>query len=212
MKMRNTWRLQDGAVPPPEMDQEPQFVEYKEPGFVEIVNNQMYYYADIDREKTLALTKNLKQLEDELITRRQVWDLSEIPTLHLHLQSYGGHAHAGFAAYDHIRTMQNPIYTYVDGVCASAATLIILAGKKRFIQRNAYMLIHQLRTDYWGTFTHDQMKDQQENNENLMTAIKKVYLEKTKLTAKKLDELLKHDLYFNAEKCIEFGLVDEIVG
>ena len=211
--MRNTWRLQDGAtVPAPELDQEPQFVEYKEPGFVEIVNNQMYYYADIDREKTLALTKNLKQLEDELITRKQVWALSEIPTLHLHIQSYGGFAHAGFAAYDHIRMLEIPVYTYVDGVAASAATLIILAGKKRFIQRNAYMLIHQLRTDYWGTFTHEQMKDQQENNENLMTALKTVYLEKTKLTAKKLDELLKSDLYFNAEQCIEYGLVDEIVG
>jgi len=212
MITKNNWKLQEGSVPPPEMDQEPQFVEYKEPGFVEIINNQMYYYADIDREKTLALTKNLKNLEDELITRRQVWNLSEIPTLHLHIQSYGGYAHAGFSAYDHIRTLDIPIYTYVDGVAASAATLLILAGKKRFIQRNAFMLIHQLRTDYWGTFTHEQMKDQQENNENLMSALKRVYLEHTKLTEEKLEELLKHDLYFDAEKCLEFGLVDEIVG
>lgn len=210
--MRNLWKMQEGSVPPPELDQEPQFVEYKEPGFVEIINNQMYYYADIDREKTLVLTKNLKQLEDELITRKQVWDLSEIPILHLHIQSYGGFAHAGFAAYDHIRSLNIPLYTYVDGVCASAATLLILGGKKRFIQKNAFMLIHQLRTDYWGTFTHEQIKDQQENGENLMKALKSVYLEKTKLTAKKLDELLKHDLYFNSAQCLEFGLVDEIIG
>ena len=209
--MKNNWRLQDGSVPIPEMDKEPQFVEYKEPGFVEIINNQMYFYADIDREKTLLLTKNLKSLEDELITRTKVWKLSETPTLHLHIQSYGGYAHAGFAAYDHITNLEIPIYTYVDGVAASAATLIILAGKKRFIYKNGYMLIHQLKTDYWGTFTHEQMKDQHKNNENLMKALKTVYLEKTKLTQKKLDELLKHDLYFNAEQCLAFGLIDEIV-
>ena len=147
-----------------------------------------------------------------MITRTQIWGLSEIPTLHLHIQSYGGFAHAGFSAYDHIRNLSIPIYTHVDGVAASAATLLILAGKKRFIQRNSFMLIHQLKTDYWGSFTHEQMKDQQENSENLMNALKTVYLEKTKLTAKKLEELLKHDLYFNAEQCLEFGLVDEIVG
>jgi ATP-dependent Clp endopeptidase proteolytic subunit ClpP len=206
------WKLQEGSVPPPELDQEPQFVEYKEPGFVEIVNNQMYYYADIDREKTLVLTKNLKQLEDELITRRQVWSLSEIPTLHLHIQSYGGFAHAGFAAYDHIRNLNIPIYTYVNGVAASAATLLILAGKKRFIQKNSFMLIHQVRTDYWGTFTHEQMKDQMKNDEKLMESLKKVYLKETKITEEKLEELLKHDLYFNAEQCLEYGLVDEIIG
>jgi ATP-dependent protease ClpP protease subunit len=210
--MKNVWKLQDGSVPSPEMDKEPQFVEYKEPGFVEIINNQMYYYADIDREKTLVLTKNLKQLEDELITRKQVWDLSEIPILHLHIQSYGGFAHAGFAAYDHIKSLNIPIYTYVDGVAASAATLIILAGTKRYIYENGFMLIHQVRTDFWGTFTHEQMKDQMENDERLMANLKKLYLKETKLTEEKLNELLKHDLYFTADQCLEYGLVDGILG
>ena len=191
---------------------EPLLNEYKEPGFVEIVNNRIYFYADIDREKTLVLTKNLKNLEDELITRKQVWDLNEIPTLHLHIQSPGGQAHAGFAMYDLIRNLQIPIYTYVDGVAASAATLLIIAGKKRFIYKNSFMMIHQVKHDFWGIFTHENLKDQMENDENDMKILKTVYLKETKLTEEKLDELLKHDLYFTAEQCLECGLVDHIIG
>lgn len=205
--MKNRWNLSDSA---PDIDKEPQLIEYKEPGFVEIVNNRLYFYADVDREKTLILTKNLKSLEDDLISKRQTWKLSEI-ILHLHIQSYGGYAHAGFALYDHIKELEIPIHTYVDGVVASAATLPILAGDRRFIYRNGFMLIHQLRMEYWGTFTHEQLKDQQKNSDNLMEALKRIYLEKTKLTSKKLDELLKRDLYFNAEQCLEYGLVDEII-
>jgi ATP-dependent Clp endopeptidase proteolytic subunit ClpP len=210
--MKNSRRLQENITPQEELLVEPILNEAKEPGFVEIINNRIYFYADIDREKTLVLTKNLKNLEDELITRKQVWDLSEIPTLHLHIQSYGGAAHAGFAAYDLIRNLQIPIHTYVDGVAASAATLLIVAGKKRFIHQNSFMLIHQARYDLWGTLTHHQLEDQLENDRNLMKTLKKVYLKETKITEEKLDELLKHDLYFTAEQCLKYGLVDEIIG
>ena len=36
-----------------------------------------------------------------------------------------------------------PIYTYVEGVVASAATIISIAGKKRFMTPNSMLMIHQ---------------------------------------------------------------------
>ena len=211
----------DKAVPEPTINQEPQIVEYKEPGFVETVNNRIYFYADIEREKMLMFIKTLKDKGDEMIARKLTWNLEEVPPIHIHIQSYGGWAHAGFSGFDHISSMKYrwspelevdiPIYTYVDGVAASAATLLVIGGTKRFIQRNGFMMIHQIRTDYWGTYTHEEMKDHQKNNENLMAALKRLYLERTKIPEKTLDELLTRDLYFTAEECVEYGLVDSII-
>ena len=45
----------------------------------------------------------------------------------------------------------------------------------------------------------------------LMTMIKKIYQEYTSVPNKKLDEILKHDIWWDADKCVENGLVDEIM-
>jgi len=200
---------QGKPVEPPKSDE--QIVDYKEPGFVEVIGNVIYFYADIDSSKSLHLIKTIKEKEAELLTKQRTMRLNEVPAIHLHIQSYGGWAHAGLAGHDHLMNLEIPLYTYVDGVSASAATLWTVAGNKRFISKNSFMLIHQVIYSYWGTYTHENLKDEIKNSESLMKVLKRIYLDRTKIPAKKLDELLKHDLYFSAEECVEYGLVDEII-
>lgn len=211
---RNRFTFQDD-VAKPTIEQEsphPQLIEYKEPGYVEVINNRIYFYADIDREKVLTLVKTLKEREDEMFMRHKTWQMDTVPNLRLYIQSYGGMAHAGFAAYDHIKNMNIKVHTYVDGVVASAATLITLAGSRRYIHKHAFMMIHQARMDYWGSYTHNELEDQSKNSKNLMIALKNVYLKETKIPEEKLDEILDHDLLFTSDECLKYGLVDEIIG
>ena len=49
-----------------------------------------------------------------------------------------------------------------------------------------------------------------ENLDVLMKTIKDIYRKYTKMTNKQIDNLLKHDLYFDARACVEVGLVDDI--
>ena len=45
----------------------------------------------------------------------------------------------------------------------------------------------------------------------MMKTIKDVYKKYTKVPMKKLDEILKHDLLWDAKTCKEYGLIDEII-
>ena len=45
----------------------------------------------------------------------------------------------------------------------------------------------------------------------MMETIKRVYKEYTKVPEKKLDEILKHDLMWDAETCLKYGLIDNII-
>ena len=211
MKYRRAWLQQEEENPIKKNDEQPNLNDYKEPGYVEVINNRIYFYADIDQSKILHLIKTIKEKEDEMIVKQRTWLLDAPPTIHLHIQSYGGYVHAGMAAYDHIKNLKVPVHTYVDGVSASAATLLNISGVKRFIYKNAFMLIHQISYAYWGTFTHENLKDEMQNSDNLMTVLKKIYLESTGIPEKKLNELLKKDLYFTAEDCLKYNLVDSII-
>ena len=71
------------------------------------------------------------------------------------------------------------------------------------------MLIHQLSSSLWGTY--ENLKDGQKNNDMLMQKIKQIYIENTKIPKRKLNEILKHDLWWDAKTCLEYGLIDEII-
>jgi ATP-dependent protease ClpP protease subunit len=71
------------------------------------------------------------------------------------------------------------------------------------------MLIHQLSGAMWGKF--QEMQDDMQNSEMLMKKIKKIYSENTKIPKEELDKILKHDIWWEAEKCLEYGLIDEII-
>ena len=71
------------------------------------------------------------------------------------------------------------------------------------------MLSHQVSTQLWGTYAY--FDDEKKNLDLMMKTIKDVYKKYTKLPMRKLDEILKHDLMWDAKTCLEYGLIDEIV-
>ena len=55
------------------------------------------------------------------------------------------------------------------------------------------------------------LKDDMKNNDLLMKTIKQIYTEHTKIPKKKLNEVLKRDLWWDAKTCLEYGLIDDII-
>jgi ATP-dependent Clp protease protease subunit len=165
-------------------------------------DNRIWFYADIDIETCLHLNATLRKIDKELA------HISE-PVIHLHINSFGGSVIAALATIDTIRTLKSKVYTYVDGGAASAATLISSVAHRRFIGKYSSMLIHQIRSESGGKL--EEMEDEIKNTRQFMELIKNIYKKHTKIPAKKLDELLKSDLWMDSTQCLEYGLVDEIL-
>ena len=194
--------------PSPKEDSKSQQEEKARPSFVEVVENRIYFYSRIETEKILQLNRNILSMGINL--QREATIQNRGPAnIYLHIQSYGGSIFAGMAGMDEIIKSVVPVYTMIDGCCASAATFLSVCGKKRFINRHAYMLIHQLSSFMWGKY--EEFKDEMQNLDKIMVMIKQVYKEYTRIPMSKLDEILKHDLWFEADECLEYGLVDEII-
>ena len=201
------WSKNGKEIKPQEKESQPPG-EHKEPSFVEIVENRIYFYSDVDMEKILQLNKNIRNKGIDLQREAMVQNRNPA-NIYLHIQSFGGSIFAGMAGMDEIIKSVVPVHTIIDGCCASGATFLSVCGKKRFINRHAYMLIHQLSSCMWGKY--EEFKDEMKNLDKLMIMIKGVYKEYTTIPMKKLEGILKHDLWFTAEECKEYGLVDEII-
>lgn len=183
----------------------------KNPLTVESVNNHIYFYSDVNSDRCLALMKEIRnkdeQFRNEYISRSLPKEFPMIP-IWLHINSPGGGLFSAFAVADQIKKIKTPVYSIVEGYSASAATVISMSCAKRYIQPNAFMLIHQLSSFMWGKY--EEMKDDMHLCDMAMDTLISFYKDNSNLDEKKIKELLKRDSWFSTEKCIEMGLADSI--
>ena len=176
---------------------------------ISVHENKIYYYAGVNRDSASELNKKIGELESKSLTLCNNLDLEVPPTIKIYINSGGGSVVSGISSMDTILRTKVPVHTYVDGFAASAATFLSVVGSRRFMSRNSYMLIHQLSTQFWGKY--QEFEDEKKNLDLMMITIKNVYKKYTKVPLKELNTILKHDLLWDAEKCLEYGLIDEII-
>ena len=171
-------------------------------------NNHIYFYSDINRDSIYKLIALIREAERFCILTGLEISLMEPLPIYLHINSYGGCIHSAFAAIDAIAGCRVPVHSVVEGSTASAGTLISISCNKRYIRKNAYMLIHQLSSSCWGKMS--EIDDEYKNITDLMDHVKRIYEERATISEKKLRKLLKHDLWLDSTVAIANGLADEI--
>lgn len=176
---------------------------------IESFNNDVYFYSEVSRTNNLTLNKKIDSLATKYINFSNSLGMEEVPSIRLHINSYGGSVFAAFSSVDYILNSHVPVVSIIEGCAASAATLMSVVAPHRAINKHSFMLIHQLSAGHWGKF--EELKDDMANSELLMKKIKGIYQEHTKIPKKKLEEILKRDLWWDADTCLEYGLVDEII-
>jgi ATP-dependent protease ClpP protease subunit len=166
-------------------------------------SNHIYFNDDINYNTAFKLNNALRLME----TKLKSLNIDNIP-IYLHLTTNGGIIHSAFSIIDCMNSITLPIYTVIEGFVASAGTLISVNGEKRYIGKNAYVLIHELRSGVWGKMS--EMEEEMTNIKKIQEHLINIYLEKTKIKRKKLNKILKKDIEWNADEAIEFGIADEI--
>lgn len=162
--------------------------------YIKVEGPDVFFYCDVSVESVAELCAAVKKVEREFY--------ESIVRIHIH--SDGGDLHAGLAAMDFLKSLRSHVVTIAEGMCASAATFIFLGGDSRIVCPNAYLLIHQLGSEFWGKY--EEMKDEMQHCERLMKHMKRIYLRETNLPEEKLDKLMKRDLYLSYKKCVKYGI------
>lgn len=183
--------------------------EDTESTYVKVHGNEVFFHCEVNEDSVLELVTKLRALVKHL---RKIYidlDIEQDPAVTLYIKSDGGDLYSGFSAMDHIRSLRAHVTTVADGVCASAATLLLLAGKTRKMSENSYVLIHQISADgVWGKY--EELKDRMQNFTKDMDRMQKVYETETNISSKKLKKILKKDLYLDAEQCMRYGIISPL--
>lgn len=174
--------------------------------------NHIWFNTSVTKNTTNRLVRMIHNKNIEF--KESIQELSEVANLqpkplYLHINSYGGDLLAVMAVIDAIKNSKIPIHTIVEGVAASAGTLMSVVGHKRMMTENSYMLIHQLSTGMYGKM--EELEEEMVNNKVFMDRIKKIYETHTLMKKNEISNALKHDLWWDSTTCLKKGLIDEIV-
>ena len=168
---------------------------------VKIIENNIYFYGEVSWASVLELNIAIKKLNGSATARTS-------NNINLFIHSDGGCLMAGLSGMDHIINSKVHITTIVDGFAASAASMLLLGGHTRKMMKHAIVLIHQLSTGLWGKY--EELKDEIKNCDLLMKNAIEIYKEYTEIPEKRLNRLMKKDIYLNFNKCIKYKIVDEV--
>ena len=182
-------------------------IEEEEPEVTKTIGNEIHFYGEITPENTLEFVESFRKLEIHLL--KQKADLIGYePEIRIHIMSEGGDMFSGFTLKNVIEKSRVKVVTIAQGACCSAATFMFLGGSERRMGENAYLLIHQLSTDFWGKY--QDLKDEVKSCDNFMASLKKMYMSKTKIPEKKFKKLMKKDLFLSASKCLKYEIAHAI--
>tara|TARA_Y100000389_G_C17377944_1_gene472700 strand:- start:180 stop:782 length:603 start_codon:yes stop_codon:yes gene_type:complete len=175
--------------------------------YLKTIGNNIYFHCEVNKKSVLKLIEELTKLKDILLDLKSKYGSKQEINIYIH--SDGGDLFAGLSAMHHIENLDIHVNTIVDGVAISAASFILLGGHTRKMFPYSMVLIHQLKTGFWGT--HQGLMDEMKNSDLIMNNLKKIYTTKTNIKIKKLNELLKRDLYLTSHECLDFNIVNEII-
>ncbi|MFB7119735.1 head maturation protease, ClpP-related [Bacillus thuringiensis] len=139
---------------------------------------------------------------------REALDDVEANEIELHIHSNGGDAFEGIAICNYLRNHKAKITAIIDGMAASAASLIAMGADKIVMPNNTVMMVHRAATFAYGNAVS--MEKQAKMLRDVDKALIQTYKNRFKGRFSELEKLLDDETYMTAEQAKKYGFCDVI--
>ena len=135
-------------------------------------------------------------------------NLGPVSTIRVRANSGGGDVFEATAIYNILSNHPARIIMQIEGVAASAMTLISMAGDEIHIAENAHYMIHRASGAAFGN--SDDLRNYLKLLDNADSLIRLTYSKRTGLTDGELIDLMNHDNWMTATEALDLGFVDVV--
>lgn len=137
--------------------------------------------------------------------------LGDIPRLTVRINSNGGDVFAAIAMYTMLKDHPAFITVKIDGIAASAATIIANSGNVVKAPAAAQYMVHDPLVVLWGSYNPTDLEKMSETLDKVKASILAAYALKTKKDKSELSNMMTKETWMTAEEAKEAGFIDEIM-
>lgn len=175
--------------------------------------------GEADSEPELELYGYISEYswwEDDITPKKFRDDLNKYGAggpITIRMNSYGGDVVAASLINTFIRDYPGRVTVQIDGVAASAATVVAVAGDVVKMQETAYFMIHDpLVLFFLAALNIEELDRLSASLKAVKEGIVNAYETKTGLSRPRLSKLMTEETWMDARKAVDLGFVDEIIG
>ncbi len=136
-------------------------------------------------------------------------DALDVDEIQLHINSPGGNVFEGNTIYNALKQHKAKVTVTVDGVAASIASVIAMAGDHVRMPENAMMMIHDPLGIVVGNSAA--MRKQAEALDKIKQSIVSAYMTRTTEDRSKIESMMSRETWLTAEEAVEIGFADEVM-
>lgn len=178
-------------------------------GSIEIKNQteaaaDLCFFGDINSESLGEWQKYYPEDKAPKDVQDFLDQLDGVSKINVHINSGGGSVFGGIAIYNILKRHSAEIIVYVEGLAASIASVIAMAGDKIIIPANAQMMIHKPSSIAWGNA--EEMRKEADVLDGCQKVILNTYMQHVKegVTAEEIDALINAETWKNGEEWQEY--------
>jgi len=198
--MSNPIRCFDGNAKPHEP-----FWAFRNADQTESGETELEIYGPISEFSWWGDEVTPKMFKDELYTKGKNGPVT------VRLNSYGGDLIAASVMAATLRDYPGKTTVKVDGIAASAAVMVAIAGDRTQIQASAYMMIHNPLVGLLGYYNVEDLKGFVDDLKVIKDGIVEGYQAKTQMEAEKLAKLMNDETWMTASEAVAYGFADEVL-
>ena len=136
---------------------------------------------------------------------------ADVQNINIYINSCGGSVMEGLAIYNQLARHKAYKTAYIDGFACSIASVIPMAADKIVMPKASMLMIHNAWTIAAGNAS--ELRKIANDLDEMSQTIAQAYLQKSngKIDAETLKALMDGESYLSSDKCLEYGLCDEVV-
>lgn len=162
----------------------------------------LFFYGDIVSE-----TWQSEWYEDDMApgdVKKFLDQLDGTENINIHINSGGGSVFGGIAIYNMLRRNNAHKTVYVDGLAASIASVIMMAGDEIVMPKNATVMIHKPSASYFFTTKNaDDLRKDAESLDTCQEAIMQTYMTKAKVDKEEIEQKVNDETWLTGEEVAE---------
>lgn len=213
--MKNRYPFRNGPVPVP-LNLPPDMKPYNIATLEDEDSVEVNMYGEVVSEKPIdwwtgePIEGLFIILADFLNDMEKIKDKKNVT---FHINSPGGEVFAGVSIYNRMKEFTGNVTTIVDGLCASAASIIMQGAKpgNRKVCHGSLTMIHGASSFMYGYYNAKDMKKSIKQINAIDKSIAEIYAKETGMDVETAKTMMSNTTWMSAQDALDKGFADEIV-
>ena len=141
---------------------------------------------------------------------KEVKGLGDVSAITLRLNSNGGNVFDGLAIHNFLKSHKARVTVEIDGLAASIASIVAMAGDEIRMADNAWMMIHNPWIAMAGTASD--LRDAADTMDGIRDSLLDTYMKRAQLKREEVSEMMDAETWLNAADAKKHGFVDSVTG